>query len=489
VSGTRQWANQPTFAAEPFRPSYPNGVGIVAQLVDDDQAKHTVAVATPETRYARSGEVNIAYQVVGEGPFDLIWVPGWISNVEASWEVPEYARFLRRLAAFSRLILFDKRGTGLSDSVSIENLPGLEQRMDDVRAVLEAAGSERAAVFGASEGGNLSILFAATYPDRVRALVLASIYAKRIWSPDYPWAPTPEQREQEHVLLEREWAGEMDISILAPSAIRDPVLTRRIATFFRRSASPGAAVALNRMNTEIDTRAVLPTIAAPTLVISREGDREVSAEESRWIAGQIPRAKYVELPGADHLPWIGDSDGLLDEVEEFLTGIRRGPDPDRLLATVLFTDIVGSTATAAALGDRRWRALIEEHHKLVRRELDRFGGREIETAGDGFLATFDGPARAVRCACAITEAVRELGLDVRAGLHTGECEVVEGKVRGIAVHIGARVANEAGAGEVLVSSTVKDLVAGSGLRFRDRGQTELKGVPGEWRLYVAETGS
>jgi class 3 adenylate cyclase len=444
-------------------------------------------VATQQTWYARSGEVNIAYQVVGEGPFDLIWVPGWISNVEASWEVPEYARFLRRLASFSRLILFDKRGTGLSDGVSIENLPGLEERMDDVRAVLDAVGSERAAVFGASEGGNLSILFAAMYPDRVRALVLAAIYAKRIWSPDYPWAPTVEEREEEHALLEREWAGEMDISTLAPSAVGDPALMRRIATFFRRSASPGAAVALNRMNTEMDTRSVLPTIAAPTLVICREGDQDVSAEEDRWIAGQIPGARYVELPGADHLPWIGDSDGLLDEVEEFLTGVRPRPEPDRLLVTVLFTDIVGSTAKATALGDRRWRELLEEHHRLVRLELHRFGGREIDTAGDGFLATFDGPARAVRCACAISQAVRELGLEVRAGVHTGECEVVDGKVRGIAVHIGARVANEAAAGEVLVSSTVKDLVAGSGLRFRERGVTQLRGAPGEWRLFLVET--
>ena len=291
-------------------------------------------MTTPQTRYARSGNVNPAYQVVGEGPLDLIWVPGWISNVEASWEVPEYARFLRRLASFSRLILFDKRGTGLSDGVSIENLPGLEQRMDDVRAVLDAAGSESAAVFGASEGGNLSILFAATYPKRVRALVLQGIYAKRIWSPDYPWAPTPEAREREYGILEHDWAGEMDVATLAPSAAGDAALMRRIATFFRRSASPGAAVALLRMNTEMDTRAVLPTIAASTLVICRKGDREVSADEGRWIAGQIPRAKYVELPGADHLPWIGDSDALLDEVEEFLTGVRRGPEPERMLATV-----------------------------------------------------------------------------------------------------------------------------------------------------------
>ena len=422
----------------------------------------------PATRYARSGDVNIAYQVVGTGPFDLLWVPGWVSNLEMSWEVPEYARFLTRLASFSRLILFDKRGTGLSDPVPIENLPDLDQRMDDVRAVLEAAGSTNAAVFGASEGGNLSMLFAATYPERVRALVLAASYAKRIWSPDYPWAPTPEEREQERAMLEREWSGDMGLDQIAPSAVGDPALMRRIATFFRRSASPGAASALFRMNSEMDTRAVLPSIAAPTLVLCRQGDRDVSPGESRWIAGQVPNGRYVELPGEDHLPWTGDADALLDEVEVFLTGVRRGPDPDRRLATVPFTDIVGSTATAAALGDRRWHELLEEHHALVRRELDRFRGTEVDTAGDGFFATFDGPARAVRCACAIGEAVGGLGLTVRAGVHTGEVEVVDGRVRGIAVHIGARIAAQAGPGEVLVSSTVRDLVAGSGLRFGER---------------------
>ena len=443
-------------------------------------------MAIPTTRYVRSGDANIAYQVVGDGPFDLIWVPGWISNVEVSWEVPEFARFLTRLASFSRLILFDKRGTGLSDGVSVEHLPGLEQRMDDVRAVLQAAGSTSAAVFGASEGGNLSILFAATYPERVSALVLAAVYAKRSWSPDYPWAPTPEERERQHEELERTWSGEMDLASLAPSALGDPALMRRLTTFFRRSASPGAAVALNRMNTEIDTRSVLPSIAPPTLVLCRTGDRDVSVEEERWIAGQIPRSTFVELPGDDHLPWLGDTDGLLDEVETFLTGERRRPDPHRWLATVLFTDIVDSTVQAAALGDRHWHDLIERHHALVRRELDRYGGTEVDTAGDGFFATFDGPARAVRCASAIVDAVRELGLEVRAGVHTGEVEGGDGTVRGIAVHIGARVAHEAGPGEVLVSSTVKDLVAGSGLRFRERGRTELKGVPGEWQLYVVE---
>lgn len=435
----------------------------------------------PETRYAKSGDVNIAYQVVGEGPFDLIWVPGWISNVEQSWEVPEYAHFLQRLASFSRLILFDKRGTGLSDRVSIDRLPTLEERMDDVRAVLDAAGSERAAVFGASEGGNMSVLFAATYPERVRALVLASVYAKRVASEDYPWAPTREERERESERLEREWGGDIDVARLAPSAAEDPALLRRVATFFRQSASPGAAVALNRMNTEIDTRAVLPTISAPTLVLQRLHDRSVRVEEGRWIAGQIPGARYVELDGDDHLVWIGPDD-LLDEVEAFLTGVRRGPELDRVLATVLFTDIARSTETAADVGDRRWRGLLEEHNRLVRQELDRYRGRELDAAGDGFLATFDGPARAVRAACAIRDKLGQLGLHLRAGVHTGECEVMGDKVAGVAVHTGARIAAEADPGEVLVSSTVKDLVVGSGIEFEDRGEHELKGV-GSWRLY------
>jgi class 3 adenylate cyclase len=443
-------------------------------------------VEIPLTRYARSGNVNVAYQVVGDGPFDLIFVPGWISNVEASWEVPEYAHFLKRLASFSRLILFDKRGTGMSDPVPLDKLPGLEERMDDVRAVLDDAGSERAAVFGVSEGGNLSILFAATYPERVRALVLGAVYARRLWSPDYPWAPTREERERETEEIERGWGTEMDISTLAPSAEADPAAKRRIIAYLRRSASPGAAAALNRMNSQMDTRAILPTVGVPTLVVHRVGDREVKVEEGRWIAGQIPGAKYVELDGDDHVPWTGDTDEFVDEVEEFLTGVRRGAMADRVLATVLFTDIVGSSEHAANLGDRAWAELLERHHDLVRRELGRFGGREVDTAGDGFFASFDGPARAIRCACAIVASMPDLGIEVRAGLHTGECEIVDGKVAGIAVHTGARIASHARPGEVLVSGTVKDLVAGSGLEFTDRGSCELKGIPGEWRLYAVE---
>jgi pimeloyl-ACP methyl ester carboxylesterase len=436
----------------------------------------------PETRYAKSGDVNIAYQVVGDGPLDLVYVPGWISNIELMWEEPSHARLLRRLASFSRLILFDKRGTGLSDPVPIERLPTLEQRMDDVRAVMDAAESERAALFGSSEGGLMSVLFAATYPERTHALIALAIYAKRLWSPDYPWAPTPEARAAEIESIERNWGGEMDISDLAPSA--DEAFKRRAVAYLRRSASPGAAVALLRMNSQIDVREVLPTISIPTLVLQRVDDRDVNVEEGRWIAGQIPGAKYVELPGDEHLIWAGDVDAVIDEVEEFLTGSRPVPEPDRMLATVLFTDIVGSTQRAAELGDRRWGDVLEQHHSVVRRELERFQGREIDTAGDGFFATFDGPARAVRAAVSIRDALHQVGVEVRAGVHTGEVQVIDDNIRGIAVHTGARIAGAASGGEVLVSSTVKDLVAGSGIEFDERGAHELKGVPGEWRLYA-----
>ena len=365
----------------------------------------------------------------------------------------------------------------------LDRLPTLEQRMDDVRAVMDAAGSESAAVFGSSEGGLMSVLFAATYPARTRALIALGIYAKRLWSPDYPWAPRPEARAAEIEWIERTWGGEMDISALAPSA--DEAFRLRAVAYLRRSASPGAAVALLRMNSQIDVRDVLPTIRVPTLVMHRRDDRDAHVEEGRWIASRIPGAKYVELPGDDHLIWAGDVDEVVEEVEEFLTGSRPVHGADRVLATVLFTDVVGSTERAAALCDRRWTELLERHDALVRRELDRFRGREVDTAGDGFLATFDGPARAIRCALAIRDAVRALGMDVRAGVHTGELELAGDAVRGIAVHTGARVAAAAGAGEVLVSRTVRDLVAGSGIAFEDRGLHELKGVPGEWELFAA----
>ncbi|HEY7660394.1 MAG TPA: adenylate/guanylate cyclase domain-containing protein [Actinomycetota bacterium] len=440
----------------------------------------------PETRYAKSGDVSIAYQVLGEGPFDLVYVPGFVSNIEIMWEEPGYAAFLGRLSSFSRLILFDKRGTGLSDPVAPEELPTLEQRMDDVRAVMDAVGSERAALLGHSEGGNMCVLFAATYPERSSALVLVGCYAKRIRSDDYPWAPSFDERMAQIERAERTWgsprpATEVD---LAPSKAGDVAFERWLGRYWRQSASPKAAAALLRMNSMIDVRAVLPSVAVPTLLLYRTHDADVMVEEGRYIASRISGSKLVEIPGADHLMWTGDSTAMLDEIEEFLTGIRRGPEPDRVLATVLFTDIVGSTEHASRLGDREWRLLLERHHALVRSHLDRFRGTEIDTAGDGFMATFDGPARAIRCAAELTGAVRGLGLEIRAGVHTGEVVLADGDVRGIAVHIGARIAALAEPGEVLVSRTVADLVAGSGIEFTDRGDRELKGVPGTWRVYA-----
>jgi class 3 adenylate cyclase len=437
----------------------------------------------PETRYARSGPYNIAYQVVGDGPFDLLWIPGFVSNLELAWDEPLLARFMTRLARFSRLILFDKRGTGLSDRVPIDELPTLEERMDDLVAVLDAAGSQRAALLSHSEGGNLAILFAAARPGRTIALVTMGVFARRVWSPDYPWAPTPEDRAAEIDELERDWGVDPAVSKLAPSIANDPAFVRRLATYLRRSASPGAAVALYRMNTQIDTRSVLPTISVPTLMIHRTGDLDANVEEGRWIAARIPGARFVELPGDDHLPWVGDQDAILDLVEEFLTGSVPVKTLDRVLATVLFIDIVGSTQAAAELGDARWTELLVAFFRVVRRELERFGGHEVDTAGDGLLATFDGPARAVRCAFAIQSGARAIGLAVRAGVHTGEVELGGGGIKGIAVHIGARVAAQAAADEVWTSSTVRDLVSGSGLVFEDQGVRELKGVPDPWRLF------
>jgi class 3 adenylate cyclase len=367
--------------------------------------------------------------------------------------------------------------------VAIEHLPTLEQRMDDLRAVLDAAGSERAALFGHSEGGVMSILFAATYPERTTALITLGSFAKRIWSKDYPWAPTPEQRAQEYEQIEASWGRDIDFDVYAPSTADDPAFRAWFLRYARRSASPQAALALLKMNTQADVRAILPAVRVPTLVMNRTHDRDVNIEEARFLAAHIPGAKFVELPGADHVMVVGETEPMLAEIEEFLTGVRPGPEPDRVLATVLFTDIVGSTQRAASVGDRAWSALVERHHAAVRTELGRFRGREVDTAGDGFLATFDGPARAVRCATASTQAIRGLGLEIRAGLHTGEVEIAGDGVRGLAVHIGARVAGLAEPSEVLVSSTVKDLTAGSGLAFEDAGEHELKGVPDRWRLY------
>jgi pimeloyl-ACP methyl ester carboxylesterase len=439
-----------------------------------------------ETRYAKSGELNIAYQVVGEGPLDLVLAPGWISHVEDAWDWPERARMLERLASFSRLIVFDKRGTGMSDRVPDRELPGLDERMDDLRAVLDAVGSERAALFGYSEGGPLCALFAATHPERTAALVLYASYARWVRSPDYPWAPTREQHERAMRDFEEGWGSPVGLERMAPSIAGDERSRQLWAASLRRGASPGAALALYRMNIEIDARDVLPSIRVPTLVLHRAGDRLLYAENGRYLARAIPGARYVELEGEDHLPFVGDTEALLGEVQEFLTGSRQPAELDRVLATVLFVDLVDSTGHAVRLGDARWTSLLEDYHAAARRALERFRGQEVDTAGDGLFATFDGPARAVRCALAIREAVGRLGLRARAGVHTGECERVGEKVGGIAVHIGARIGARAAPDEVLVSRTVRDLVAGSGLRFADRGAARLEGIPDEWRIFAAE---
>ena len=438
----------------------------------------------PETRYARSGDVHIAYQVVGDGPFDLVFVPGFVSNVEAVWTSPPRARFLQGLASFCRLILFDKRGTGMSDRSS--QIFTLEQRMEDVHAVMDAAGSQRAALFGFSEGGPMSVLFAASYPQRTSALVFYGSYAKRSWSADYPHGWTAAQWDDLLSKFEHAWGTPegFALELWAPSVAQDEQAAKATAAYLRAAASPGAAVAVMRMNREIDVRDVLPSVRVPTLILHRVGERVIHVENARYMARRIPGAKLVELPGIDHMPWVGDFDPIVQETAEFLTGARHAAEPERVLATVQFTDIVQSTERAAALGDRKWRALLEGFQSQVRESLAQWRGREIDTAGDGFLAAFDGPARAIRCAAAIRERARGQGIEIRAGVHTGECEVMGEKLGGIAVHIGARVAGKAEPGEIVVSQTVKDLVAGSGLSFAERGAHTLKGVPGEWRLYA-----
>ena len=440
----------------------------------------------PETRYAKSGDVNIAYQVVGDGPFDLIHVPMFVSNLELQWEDPAERRYYERLASFCRLIMFDKRGTGLSDRVAVATL---EERMDDLRAVMDAAGSQRAAVFGSSEGGALSILFTATYPERVSALVLYGAYPRMAWAPDYPDGIPEEMQAVTVQHFGENWGrgqeGGIPVWALAPDRADDPAWRKAHGRWERLSASPGAAVAAYQMILQIDVRHLLSAVRVPTLVLYRMADL-AHAAGSRYLGAHIPGAKVVELPGNTYWPYFGDQDAILDEIEEFLTGVRPVPAPDRALATVLFTDIVSSTERAAALGDDAWTRTLDRHDAVVAREVERHRGREINTTGDGMLATFDGPARAVRCAQAICVAVRSLGIEVRAGLHTGEIELRGADIGGIAVHIGQRVSALAGPGEVLVSSTVKDLVAGSGITFADRGSHVLKGVPDEWRIFAVE---
>jgi pimeloyl-ACP methyl ester carboxylesterase len=443
-------------------------------------------MSTPPTQYAKSGDASIAYQVVSDGPIDLVLVLGFATHLELQWESPPFARFFERISSFSRLIIFDKRGTGLSDPVT--EAPTLEQRIDDVRAVMDAAGSERAALFGISEGGPMSVLFAATHPDRVTALVLHGAMGRTTEAPEYPWAsPAEALRESAAEFIVPYWGQQAEgmVELFAPSLADDPEAVEFTARMERSAASPGMVQQIFEMFLDIDVRAILPTIHVPTLVLHRRADRVVNWRAGKELAAQIPGARYVELPGMDHLPWAGDTEAVLGEIEEFLTGTRSVPEPERVLATVMFTDIVGSTQRAAELGDARWRELLAAHQAAVRRELTRFRGREVKTLGDGSLATFDGPARAIRCGRAIAQSARSLGLEVCIGLHSGEVELIEDDVGGIAVHIAARVGALAAADEVLVSSTVKDLVAGSGIRFEDRGAKRLKGISDEWRLFAA----
>ncbi len=453
------------------------------------RALNSVSVAIQDVRYVRNGDVHIAYQVLGRGPPDLVLVDGFLTHLGAMWADPPRRRFCERLASFSRLILFDKRGMGLSDHVPFGTL---EERMDDVRAVMDAVGSERAALFGQSEGGPMSILFAATYPERTLALLLVGAEVKEETTDDWPWGESTREVFEESMrgVLER-WGtpeqAERAAASRSPSAVGDKSAVEAWHRRLVESASPGDAIAFMRIAFEIDVRDVIPSVRAPTLVVHARGDRVCLVENGRYLAEHIRGARYIELESEDHLPWYADAEVVAGEIQQFLTGVREPVEPDRVLTTVLFTDIVGSTEQASELGDRRWRDLLELHHARIRAELERFRGREIDTAGDGFLAAFAGPARAIRCACAAVESITDLGIEIRAGVHTGECEVVGEKLSGVAVHIGARVAGQAAPGEVLVSSTVKDLVAGSDIVFEDRGTAELKGVPGTWRLYAVRS--
>jgi class 3 adenylate cyclase len=439
----------------------------------------------PETKYAQSGDVSIAYQVVGTGPLDLLIVPGFISHLEQTWEDPAYSRFLQRLASFSRLILFDKRGTGLSDRIA--GIPTLEQRMDDVRAVMDVTGSERAALFGISEGGPMSILFSATHPERTSALILYGSIARGAWAPDYPWGTRFDDRWENWLEgWQKGWGGPHALELWAPSVAHDAQFRQWWAKYLRLGASPSAVIGVFRMNAEIDVREILPALRVPTLVLHRSGDRPISVEQGRYLAEHIPGARFVELHGNDHLWWVGDSESIVNEIQEFLTGERPDTEPDRVLATVLFTDIVDSTMRAAEMGDRRWRDLLDRHNAVMHTEINRFKGHVVKNTGDGFLTTFDGPARAIHCAFAVHEQMGRLGIGIRSGLHTGEVELMDGDVGGIAVHIAARVLEKASEHEVWTSRTVKDLVAGSRFKFSEQGTFSLKGIAGDWPLFAVK---
>jgi class 3 adenylate cyclase len=432
--------------------------------------------------YAKSGDLSIAYRIVGEGDLDVVVVPGFVSHAELLWEHPTAARFMRRLASFARVVTYDKRGQGLSDRPA--DPPTLEDSMDDLRTVLEASTSDEAVVLGISEGGPMSMLFAATHPERVSALILYGTYAKLVAAPDYPWGVPDDVLDGWGELMRREWGGPVGVRFWAPSMEDDAEFTDWWGRLLRQGTGPAGAIALIDLYRELDVRGVLSSISMPTLILQRSDDQIVRVGQGRYLAEHIPGARYVEQPGRDHLAWVGDQDAILDEIEEFLLGSRRVQEPERALTTVLFTDIVGSTEKAAEIGDRRWRDLLERHDAIVRRQLEIYRGSEVKTMGDGFLATFDGPARAIRCAAAIRDELAAIGIEVRVGIHTGEVELIGSDVGGMAVNIGARIGDLADSGELLVSSTVRELVVGSGLEFSDRGSHTLKGAPGEWRLFA-----
>lgn len=436
----------------------------------------------PRTRYAKAGDVNIAYQVTGESSLDLVRVQGWISNVDYDWEYPPNARLIERFSQFSRFIRFDKRGTGLSDRDV--GYPTLEQRMDDVRAVMDAAGSERAVLFGSSEGGNMCLLFAATYPERTAALILHGSQARGEWAPDYPWAPTKEETDKQIAQLERDWGGAIDINDGAPSLVNDHLAREWSASYMRYAASPRAALAMWKLGTEVDVRGILSSIRVPTLVLHKEHDRWIRQEEGRYLADNIPNAKFVLLPGTDHMIWGDGQDRLVEEIEEFVTGVRPVQSYERALLTVLFTDIVGSTRLAADLGDQQWKELLQRHQDIARAEFRRHGGTEVKSTGDGFLASFVSPTPAIKCATAIRAATNSIDMRIRASIHTGECNTRAGDLSGIAVHLASRLLAHAGEGEVVVSRTVKDLVVGSEFKFDDKGETELRDIPGLWTIYA-----
>jgi class 3 adenylate cyclase len=438
----------------------------------------------PETRYAKTGDIHIAYQVFGDGPIDMVLATEFWHSIEAQWDLPESARFLERLGTFARAISFDQRGSGISDPVSLGELNTLDVWMEDIDVVMDEVGSESAVLYGIGGGGTMSMLYAATRPQRVSGLVLVNSFARLTRAPDYPWGRAPELEEEVLDVMRAGWGKGVFLDLVAPSRVGDEEFRKWWARYQRIGASPGTVLAMRTLLGQIDVRHVLPSILAPTLVLHRAETPWNRVEHGRYLAEHIPGAKLVEVPGVDHLSFAGDAEPILRETQQFVAGIAGPPKSDRQLSTVLFTDIVRSTELAAEIGDRRWREVLEEQRALVRRELSRFQGREVDTAGDGFLATFDGPARAVQCACVVRDGVRELGIEIRAGLHTGEVEVLRDGLAGVAVHIGQRVLASAGPGEVLVSSTVKDLTAGSGLEFEDRGLHALKGVPEEWRLFA-----